>query len=88
MLIESGTHGWFNTTVPLSMDRQQFAFAKIGAVPTHDKLGQALIVVPQFDDVQGAHCIASAFGLNWAEEESSPEFFNSSALAILEPSLG
>jgi len=68
VLIESGTHGWFNTTVPLSTDRQQFAFAKIGAVPTHDKLGQALIVVPQFDDVQGAHCIASAFGLNWAEE--------------------
>ncbi len=70
VLIESGTHGWFNTTVPLSTDRQQFAFAKIGAVPTHDKLGQALIVVPQFDDVQGAHCIASAFGLNWAEEKN------------------
>lgn len=68
VLIESGTHGSFNTTVPLSMDRQQFAFAKIGVVPTHDKLGQALIVVPQFDDVQGAHCIASAFRLNWAEE--------------------
>lgn len=68
VLIESGTHGGLNTTVPLSMDRQQFAFAKIGAVPTHDKLGQALIVVPQFDDVQGAHCIGSAFGLNWAEE--------------------
>lgn len=68
VLIESGAHGWFNTTVPLSMDRQQFAFAKIGAVPTHDELGKALIVVPQFDEVQGAHCIASAFGLNWAEE--------------------
>ena len=69
VLIESGAHGWFNTTVPLSMDRQQFAFAKIGAVPTHDELGKALIVVPQFDEVQGAHCIASAFGLNWAEEK-------------------
>ena len=68
VLVEGEAHGWSNTTVPLSMDRQQFAFAKIGAVPTHDKLGKALIVVPQFDDVQGAHCIASAFGLNWAEE--------------------
>lgn len=68
VLVESATHGGCNTTVPLSTDRQQFAFAKIGAVPTHDELGKALIVVPQFDDVQGAHCIASAFGLNWAEE--------------------
>ncbi|MBR0844491.1 helix-turn-helix transcriptional regulator [Bradyrhizobium liaoningense] len=68
VLVESGTHGLINTTVPLSTDRQQFAFAKIGAVPTHDELGRALIVVPQFDDVHGAHCIASAFGLNWAEE--------------------
>ncbi|OAF09032.1 hypothetical protein AXW67_27810 [Bradyrhizobium neotropicale] len=68
VLLQSRGHGWLNTTVPLSMDRQQFAFAKIGVVPAQDELGRALIVVPQFDEVHGAHCIASAFGLNWAEE--------------------
>jgi DNA-binding CsgD family transcriptional regulator len=59
---------WLNTTVPLSTERQQFAFAKIGAVPTDFDAGKALIIVPQFDEVLGAHRIASAFGLNWAEE--------------------
>ena len=59
---------WLNTTVPLSTERQQFAFAKIGAAPTHGDVGKALIIVPQFDEVLGAHRIASAFGLNWAEE--------------------
>ncbi|MDE5458466.1 helix-turn-helix transcriptional regulator [Bradyrhizobium sp. CSA112] len=59
---------WLNTTVPLSTERQQFAFAKIGAAPTHWDAGKALIVVPQFDEALGAHRIASAFGLNWAEE--------------------
>jgi DNA-binding CsgD family transcriptional regulator len=59
---------WLNTTVPLSKERQQFAFAKIGAAPTHCDVGKALIIVPQFDEVLGAHRIASAFGLNWAEE--------------------
>jgi DNA-binding CsgD family transcriptional regulator len=59
---------WLNTTVPLSTERLQFAFAKIGAVPTHFDAGKALVIVPQFDEVLGAHRIASAFGLNWAEE--------------------
>jgi DNA-binding CsgD family transcriptional regulator len=59
---------WLNTTVPLSTERQQFAFAKIGAVPMHCDVGKALIIVPQFDEVLGANRIASAFGLNWAEE--------------------
>ena len=59
---------WLNTTVPLSTERQQFAFAKIGAAPTHCDVGKALVIVPQFDEVLGAHRIASAFGLNWAEE--------------------
>lgn len=59
---------WLNTTVPLSTERQQFAFAKIGAAPTHCDVGKALIIVPQFDEVLGAHRIASAFGLNWADE--------------------
>jgi DNA-binding CsgD family transcriptional regulator len=59
---------WLNTTVPLSTERQQFAFAKIGAVPMHGSAGKALVIVPQFDEVLGAHRIASAFGLNWAEE--------------------
>ena len=57
-----------NTTVPLSTERQQFAFAKIGAAPAHYDVAKALIIVPQFDEVLGAHRIASAFGLNWAEE--------------------
>jgi DNA-binding CsgD family transcriptional regulator len=57
-----------NTTVPLSTERQQFAFAKIGAAPTHCDERKALVIVPQFDEVLGAHRIASAFGLNWAEE--------------------
>jgi DNA-binding CsgD family transcriptional regulator len=57
-----------NTTVPLSTERQQFAFAKIGAAPTYCEEAKALIIVPQFDEVLGAHRIASAFGLNWAEE--------------------
>lgn len=59
---------WLNTTVPLSTERQQFAFAKIGAVPMHCGAEKALVIVPQFDEVLGAHRIASAFGLNWAEE--------------------
>jgi DNA-binding CsgD family transcriptional regulator len=59
---------WLNTTVPLSTERQQFAFAKIGAVPVHGGAGKALVIVPQFDEVLGANRIASAFSLNWAEE--------------------
>jgi DNA-binding CsgD family transcriptional regulator len=59
---------WLNTTVPLSTERQQFAFAKVGAVPTHYDAGNILVIVPQFDEVSGAHRIASAFGLNFAEE--------------------
>jgi DNA-binding CsgD family transcriptional regulator len=59
---------WLNTTVPLSTERQQFAFAKIGAAPRHCDVRKALVIVPQFDEVLGAHRIASAFGLNWAEE--------------------
>jgi DNA-binding CsgD family transcriptional regulator len=57
-----------NTTVPLSTERPQFAFAKIGAAPTDHDAGKALVIVPQFDEAQGAHRIAAAFGLNWAEE--------------------
>jgi DNA-binding CsgD family transcriptional regulator len=59
---------WLNTTVPLSTERQQFAFAKIGAAPMDWNAGKALIIVPQFDEALGAHRIASAFSLNWAEE--------------------
>ena len=58
-----------NSTVRLSTERQQFAFAEIGAAPTHGDVGKALIIVPQFDEVLGAHRIASAFGLNWTEEQ-------------------
>lgn len=57
-----------NTTVPLSTERQQFAFAKIGPAPTDRDVGKALLIVPQFDEALGAHRIAAAFGLNWAEE--------------------
>lgn len=65
-LISPAGQGWL--TVPLSTERQQFAFAKIGAVPAHCDREKALIIVPQFDEVSGANRIASAFGLNWAEE--------------------
>jgi DNA-binding CsgD family transcriptional regulator len=67
-LISRAGQGWLNTTVPLSTERQQFAFAKIGAVPTHCDAGRVLVIVPEFDEVSGANRIATAFGLNWAEE--------------------
>jgi len=67
-LMSHGGQGWLNTTVPLSTDRQQFAFARIGAVPAHYDAGKVLVIVPQFDEVSGAKRIASAFSLNWAEE--------------------
>lgn len=60
--------GWLNTTVTLSTSRQQFAFAKLGAVPAHYDAGKVLVIVPQFDEMSGAKRIASAFSLNWAEE--------------------
>lgn len=68
MLASHGGQGWLNTTVPLSTDRQQFAFARMGAVPAHYDAGKVLVIVPQFDEVSGAKRIASAFSLNWAEE--------------------
>jgi DNA-binding CsgD family transcriptional regulator len=67
-LASRGGHGRLTTTVPLSTENQQFAFAKIGAAPAHGDAGKGLIIVPQFDEVSGAKRIASAFGLNWAEE--------------------
>lgn len=67
-LMSHDGQGWLNTTVPLSTDRQQFAFARIGAVPAHCDAGKVLVIVPQFDEVSGAERIASAFSLNWAEE--------------------
>lgn len=65
-LRSSGKQGWLNAAVPLSVDHQQFAFARIGAVP--GDAGRRLVIVPQFDEVSGANRIASAFGLTWAEE--------------------
>lgn len=58
--------GLMNATVPLSTDRQQFAFARIVAVPADAE--KVLVIVPQFDEVAGASRIASVFGLSWAEE--------------------
>lgn len=55
-----------NTTIPLSIDSQRFAFARLGAVPGES--GKVLMIVPQFDEASGASRIAAAFGLNWAEE--------------------
>jgi DNA-binding CsgD family transcriptional regulator len=55
-----------NTTVPLSVDHQRFAFARMGTVPGDP--GKILVIVPQFDEISGASRIASAFGLTWAEE--------------------
>ncbi|WP_458758562.1 helix-turn-helix transcriptional regulator [Afipia sp. TerB] len=65
-LMAQGHRTWLDTTVPLSIDHQQFAFARIGAVP--GEAGKLLVIVPQFDEVSGARRIASAFGLTWAEE--------------------
>ncbi|WP_271587922.1 helix-turn-helix transcriptional regulator [Bradyrhizobium sp. CCBAU 53415] len=59
---------WLDTTVPLSTERERFAFARIGAAPPPCDSGKALVIVPQFDEVSGAHRIAAAFGLNFAEE--------------------
>ena len=59
---------WLDTTVPLSTERERFAFARIGAAPPPFDTGKALVIVPQFDEVSGAHRIAAAFGLNFAEE--------------------
>jgi DNA-binding CsgD family transcriptional regulator len=67
-LISRAGQGWLNTTVPLSTEHQQFAFAKIGAVPAEGDAGRVLVIVPEFDEVSGANRIATAFGLNWAEE--------------------
>lgn len=67
-LMSQGSQGWLNTTVTLSTDRQQFAFARFGAVPAQCDTGKVLVIVPQFDEVSGAKRIASAFSLNWAEE--------------------
>lgn len=66
-LISCAGQGWL--TVSLSTESQQFAFAKIGAVPAHCDAQKVLIIVPQFDEVSGANRIASAFGLNWTEEK-------------------
>lgn len=62
------SHRWLSTMVPLATDHQQFAFAWIGAVPAQPDANQVLVIVPQFHEVAGARRIASAFGLNWAEE--------------------
>jgi DNA-binding CsgD family transcriptional regulator len=59
---------WLDTTVPLSTERERFAFARIGAAPPPCDTGKALVIVPQLDEVSGAHRIAAAFGLNFAEE--------------------
>jgi len=59
---------WLNTTVLLSTERERFAFARIGAAPAPCDAGKALVIVPQFDEVSGARRIATAFGLNFAEE--------------------
>ncbi len=66
VLKAQGRQGWLNTTVPLSVDHQRFAFARMGAVPGDP--GKILVIVPQFDEISGASRIASAFGLTWAEE--------------------
>ncbi|MFK4511761.1 helix-turn-helix transcriptional regulator [Bradyrhizobium daqingense] len=59
---------WLDTTVPLSTERERFAFARIGAAPPPCDTEKALVIVPQFDEVSGARRIAAAFGLSFAEE--------------------
>ena len=59
---------WTSTTIALSTEQQNFAFAWVGAVPRHYESGQALVIVPQVDEGAGARRIAAAFGLSWAEE--------------------
>lgn len=60
--------GWKNTIVPLSIEHQQFAFARVSALPVQCDARKALVIVPQFDEVSGAKRIGSAFNLSWAEE--------------------
>jgi len=57
-----------NAIVPLSTEHQQFAFARVCALPVQCDAKKALVIVPQFDEVSGAKRIASAFNLSWAEE--------------------
>lgn len=59
---------WTNTIIPLSTDHRAFAFAWIGAAPTEQHLDRLLIIIPQIDPAAGAKRIATAFGLQWAEE--------------------
>lgn len=60
---------WTDTTVPLSADGQKFAFAWVGALPIPHDDGQMLLLVPRVDAAAGARRIATAFGLNSAEEK-------------------
>lgn len=59
---------WTNTTVTLSTEHQQFAFAWVGAVPARHDTSRMLVIVPRVDEAAGAKRIAAAFGLNCAEE--------------------
>lgn len=61
--------GWTNATIPLSADGQRFAFAWVGALPIPHDLDQMLVLVPRVDAVAGARRIATAFGLNSADEK-------------------
>lgn len=67
-LVLYGDLGRKNTIVPLSTEHQQFAFARVSALPAQSEVRRALVIVPQFDEVSGATRIASAFNLSWAEE--------------------
>lgn len=57
-----------STIVPLSTEHQQFAFARVSALPAPSDARRAIVIVPQFDEASGATRIASAFNLSWAEE--------------------
>ena len=59
---------WLDRTVLLSTESGRFSFARIGAAPPPCDPGKALVIVPQLDELSGAHRIAEAFGLNFAEE--------------------
>lgn len=65
-LMSQSNQGCLNAAVPLSVDPQRFAFARVGLAPGDPE--KVLVIVPRFDEASGARRIASAFGLTWAEE--------------------
>jgi len=68
-LMSRSDQRWTSTTIPLSAEQQQFAFAWVGSVPTQNETRKVLVIVPRVDEAMGARRISTAFGLNCGEEK-------------------